>query len=143
MFLQVWDALKKQRIVSERDVIEERQVLMNLDHVSQVGNHRQCPSRRHPEVKVNNVQRFAPVAIPMLWWSIARRVIAEVEATFAVKTEADSERHRAPHQSLRAAWFRFGAWVTSSLSLSEAGSSCTTTKEQKPFTGDGRSSSMR
>jgi hypothetical protein len=46
MFLQVWDALKKQRIVSESDVIEERQVLMNLAHVSHVGNHRQSEFAR-------------------------------------------------------------------------------------------------
>ena len=41
MFLQVWDAFKKQRIVPERDVIKEHQVLMNLTHVSHVGNNRQ------------------------------------------------------------------------------------------------------
>ena len=41
MFLQVWDAFKKQRIVPEHDVIKEHQVLMNLTHVSHVGNYRQ------------------------------------------------------------------------------------------------------
>ena len=46
MLLQVWDALKKQCIVSESDVIEERQVLMNLAHVSHVGNHRQSELAR-------------------------------------------------------------------------------------------------
>jgi len=39
MFLQVWDAFEKQRIVSEGDVIKEHQVLMNLAHVSYVGHH--------------------------------------------------------------------------------------------------------
>ena len=46
MFLQVWDALKKQRIVPEGNVVEEHQVLMNLAHVSHVGNHRQSEFAR-------------------------------------------------------------------------------------------------
>src|ERR1700737_2196150 len=41
MFLQVWDAFEKQRIVPEGDVVEDTQGLMNLPHVSPVGNHRQ------------------------------------------------------------------------------------------------------
>ena len=46
MFLQVWNAFKKQRIVPERNVIKEHQVLMNLTHVSHVGNHRQSEFAR-------------------------------------------------------------------------------------------------
>ena len=41
MFPQVRDALEKQRIVPKGNVVEEHQVLMNLAHVSHVGNHRQ------------------------------------------------------------------------------------------------------
>src|SRR4030095_5221597 len=90
-----------------------------------------------PDVKVNDVQRFTTFAAPMLWPSITHRGITRMQYTFAVKTEADSERHRAPHKSLPA-WFPFRAWVTSSLNLSEAGNSCTATKERKSFTGVGR-----
>ena len=46
MFLQVGDAFEKQRIVPECDVIEEHEVLMNLAHVSHVGNHRQSEFAR-------------------------------------------------------------------------------------------------
>jgi len=46
MFLQVWDAFQKQRIVPEGNVVEEHQVLMNLAHVSDVGNHRQSEFAR-------------------------------------------------------------------------------------------------
>jgi len=41
MFLQVWDAFEKQRVVPEGDVVKKHQVLMNLTHVSDVGNYRQ------------------------------------------------------------------------------------------------------
>ena len=41
MFPQVRDAFEKQRIVPKGNVVEEHQVLMNLAHVSHVGNHRQ------------------------------------------------------------------------------------------------------
>ena len=46
MFPQVRDAFEKQRIVPKGNVVEEHQVLMNLAHVSHVGNHRQSEFAR-------------------------------------------------------------------------------------------------
>src|SRR5258707_13215593 len=94
-----------------------------------------------PDVKMNDVQRFTPFASPVLWSSIASRVIPRVQATFAIKTKSDSERHQIPQQSPREPGFPLSAWA--SPNKSEAGISLTAMKEQRPFTGTGRSSSIR
>src|SRR6266852_6520113 len=49
------------------------------------------PSLRDPDVKINDVQRFTPFTISMLWPSIPCWIITRVHAALAVKTKADSE----------------------------------------------------
>ena len=94
-------------------------------------------------VKVNDVQRLTSFTLAIRWMSIALGVVARMTRTPSVKTKPDFERHGAPHQSSRALRFPFTASATRSDSSSETESSRTATKEQKPFTGIGRSSSTR
>ena len=42
MRLQMWDALEEYCFMSQCDVIEEHQVLVNLSHVAHVRNHLQA-----------------------------------------------------------------------------------------------------
>src|SRR6266567_4777797 len=56
-------------------------------------------SLRDPYVKVNDVQRVAAFAIPVLRPSITRRVVARMRAAFAIKAKTNSERHRLPQSS--------------------------------------------
>jgi len=50
-----------------------------------------CSSLCDPDVQINHVQGFAPFTISMFWSSIARGVIARMDATFAIETKSDSE----------------------------------------------------
>jgi hypothetical protein len=54
------------------------------------------PSLRDPNVKVDDVKRFAALAILMLRPSIAFGVVARMLVTSAIETKSDSERHRTP-----------------------------------------------
>jgi hypothetical protein len=51
------------------------------------------PSLRDLGVKMNDVQRFTPFTIRMLSPSVARGVIAKVQAASTIETKSDSERH--------------------------------------------------
>src|SRR5260370_2027822 len=51
------------------------------------------PSLRDLGVKMNDVQRFTPFTIRMLSPSVARGVIAKVQAGSTIETKSDSERH--------------------------------------------------
>src|ERR1700738_865194 len=42
---------------------------------------------------MNDVQRFTPFTIRMLWPSVARGVITRVQAAFTIETKSDSEGH--------------------------------------------------
>src|SRR5260370_28314468 len=81
------------------------------------------PSLRDLGVKMNDVQRFTPFTIRMLWPSVARGVITRVQAAFTIETKSDSERHRIPHQSRCEPRPRLIACATSSSTVSETGSS--------------------
>jgi hypothetical protein len=85
----------------------------------------------------------ALITIRVLWPSISSGVITRVKAAFTIKTKADSEQHRIPQQFLHQMWFPLSAFSTISSTWSEPGISATATKEQRPFTGIGRSSSIR
>src|SRR5579864_9844942 len=78
-----------------------------------------CSSFGDLRVEMNDVQRLTPFAIPMLWPSIAHRVITRVQAAFAVEAKSDSERHRMPHQSRCEPLPPLIACVTSSSTVSE------------------------
>src|SRR6202011_4801821 len=47
VILEMWDVLEEDRVVIERDVIEEHQMLMQLAHVAYVGHDRQSEFLRH------------------------------------------------------------------------------------------------
>src|SRR6266481_1848320 len=101
------------------------------------------PSLRDLGVKMNDVQRFTPFTIGMLWPSVARGVITRVQVAFTIKTKSDSERHRIPHQSRCKPRPPLIACATSSSTVSETDNSRMAMKEQRPFTGIGRSPSTR
>ena len=47
MFLQMRDVFQKHDLVAERNVIEQHEMLVQLAHVANVGNHRQAKLLRH------------------------------------------------------------------------------------------------
>jgi len=49
------------------------------------------PSFCDPDVKMNDVERFTPFAIPMLRPSIPHWIITRVQAALAIKTKSDFE----------------------------------------------------
>src|ERR1700686_5013379 len=79
------------------------------------------PSLRDLGVKMNDVQRFTPFTIRMLWPSVARGVITRVKAAFTIETKSDSERHRIPHQSRCEPRPPLIPCATSSSTVSETG----------------------
>jgi hypothetical protein len=70
---------------------------------------------------MNDVQRFTPFTIRMLWPSVARGGITRVQAAFTIETKSDSERHRIPHQSRCEPRPPLIACATSSPTVSETG----------------------
>src|SRR4051794_40097357 len=89
------------------------------------------PSFGDLRVKVNDVQRLTSFTLAIRWMPIALGVVAGMLCTASVETKTYFERHRAPHQSPRGAWFPLRASATRSASLSETGSSRTAINEEK------------
>jgi len=78
--------------ICKRCVLVDPDLFFRMDRRS---NHNALPFcgpfPRDPDVKINDVERFTPFAIPMLRPSIPRGIVTRVHAALAVKTKVDSE----------------------------------------------------